>query len=104
LGLRAARAMQQTADAMAQIGEARTRLKTTMAQPPEIAARDRELEQMLTGLGKANRDLGAVLQVAKSADRQPPTQAGVLFTEASASLAAELEKWNALKGRLPHAP
>jgi hypothetical protein len=92
--------MQQAADAMTQIGETRTRLKTA----PEMAASDRELEQILTGLGKANRDLGAVLEVAKSADRRPPTQAGVLFTEASASLATEMEKWNALKGRLPHAP
>jgi hypothetical protein len=95
LGLRAARAMQQAADAMAEIGEARTRL---------MAASDPELEQILTGLGKANRDLGAVLEVAKSADRRPPSQAGALFTEASARLATELGKWDAMKGRLRHAP
>jgi hypothetical protein len=93
LGLRSARAMQQAADAMAEIGEARTRLKA-----------DPELEQILTGLGKANRDLGAVLEVAKSADRRPPSQAGALFTEASARLATELGKWDAMKGRLRHAP
>jgi photosystem II stability/assembly factor-like uncharacterized protein len=98
LGLRAARAMQQAADAMAEIGEARMRL------PPQIVASDPELEQILAGLGKANRDLGAVLEVAKSADRRPPSQAGALFTEASANLATELGKWNAVKGMLPHAP
>ena len=114
LGLKVSRAMQQAADALAEIGEARTRLNRLTANAsndppakallPEIAARDRELEQILAGLGKANRDLGSVLEVAESADRRPPSQAGVLFTEAIAKLAAELEKWNVAKSRLPHAP
>jgi len=94
LGLKAARGMEQAADAMAAIREA---LKTN-------AAGDRELEQILAGLGRANRELSNVLEVAESADRRPPSQAEALFTEASAKLAAELGKWNAMKDRLPHAP
>ena len=109
LGLKAARAMQQAADAMAEIGEARARLKqltrnASTDRAPEMAASDGELGQIVTGLGKANRDLRAVLEVAESADRRPPSQAGLLFSEASAKLATDLGKWKVAKGRLPHAP
>jgi len=100
LGLKTVRALERAADATAEIGAARTQLNRRME--PEVAAQDRELAQILTALGKANRELGDVLEVAKSADRRPPSQAEALFNDASARLATEIARWSAAKARLPH--
>jgi hypothetical protein len=114
LGLKAVRALEQAAEAMAQIGEARTKLNSlklnasgnpaALTLLPEIAASDREMEQILTALSNANSELTAVLEVAKSADRRPPAQAWTLLAEAEQELAGQQAKWNAARGKLPHAP
>lgn len=114
LGLKAVRALEQAAEAMAQVGEARTNLNTlklnasgnpaALTLLPEIAASDRELEQILTSLGSANSELTAVLEVSKSADRRPPAQAWALLAEAVQELAELQAKWNVARAKLPHAP
>jgi len=114
LGFKAVRALEQAAEAMAQVGEARTNLNTlklnasgnpaALALLPEIAASDRELEQILTALGIANSKLTAVLEVVKSADRKPPAQAWALMAEAEQEIAGQQAKWNAARAKLPHAP
>jgi hypothetical protein len=111
LGLKACRASEQTAEAVAQLRATRTRLNglklnaSSNASAPallrEISSLDPELEQIMNGVSRANSDLRAVLGVAESADRRPPAQAWALFNQAGEELAAQLAKWNEVKPKLP---
>jgi photosystem II stability/assembly factor-like uncharacterized protein len=80
LGLKAAGAMEQAAQAIAEI-------EAAPAPPKEI----------LAGLRKAASEFRSVLEVAESADRRPPAQAWTLYQAASGELAGELTKWAAAK-------
>jgi hypothetical protein len=81
LGLEATHAIEQAADLTARIrggGTAGT-------------------EPLLDELGKVNVSLAAVLEVANSADRRPPSQAWILLKEATQALQAQAGKWTQLK-------
>jgi photosystem II stability/assembly factor-like uncharacterized protein len=111
LGLKAVRAIEHVAEATAQVRAARARLnnmKLDAASNPSapevlstIGSVDPELEQILNGLLKTNRDLGAALEVAESADRQPPAQDWDLLAEANQELSVNVSRWNAVKAKFP---
>jgi photosystem II stability/assembly factor-like uncharacterized protein len=89
LGLQAVHAVGQATDAIVQISEVRARTPN-----------DPELEPLLAGLGKTERELRSVLEAAESADRRPPTQVWALFEEASRDLGAQVARWREKKTRL----
>lgn len=111
LGLKAVRAMEQAARATTEIRASRDRMNKmkldAAANPsaPELLSRiaslDEELAQISGGLGKADHDSRAVLEMAESADRQPPAQAWALLAEANQELEMQISRWNAAKAALP---
>jgi photosystem II stability/assembly factor-like uncharacterized protein len=95
LALQATHWLQQSSDVLKQI-EAAPRMVPGI---PTLAA---DLEKFQTALARIDASLYSVLEVAESADRQPPAQAIQLFQEARQQLEVQLTEWQHLKSKLPH--
>lgn len=87
-------------DLRRQLGELK-RNAAVVANPAiftAITPLDADAEKLLVATRAVSTNLTAVLNVAESADRTPPSQAYALLDESAKSLDAQLGSWNALKG------